>query len=153
MMADQDLYAGLIRLHVLYHASVGMVFGLGVIRELQHHGYRVVRKHAGKQPTGWRFTMRQLYEKSGSAARFSDFAVDLRKAVEASHLPEYELTVNRNQEGEEVVQFIHKSHLAIDHPHWQHERFPGRRQTRGIFSESFTFNALAAPADDEDSGD
>ena len=40
-MADQDLYSGLIRLHVLYHASAGVVFGLGMIRELRHHGYRV----------------------------------------------------------------------------------------------------------------
>ena len=30
--------------------------------------YRVVRKHAGVQEFGWRFTMRQLYEKSGSGA-------------------------------------------------------------------------------------
>lgn len=40
-MADQDLYSGLIRLHVLYHASVDVVFGLGMIKELRHHGYRV----------------------------------------------------------------------------------------------------------------
>jgi DNA-binding PadR family transcriptional regulator len=40
-MADQDLYSGLVRLHVLYHASVGVIFGLGMIRELRHHGYRV----------------------------------------------------------------------------------------------------------------
>lgn len=35
--------------------------------------YRVARKHAGSQETGWQFTMRQLYEKSASAARFPDF--------------------------------------------------------------------------------
>ena len=40
-MIDQDLYSGLIRLHVLYHASVAPIFGLGMIRELRHHGYRV----------------------------------------------------------------------------------------------------------------
>jgi DNA-binding PadR family transcriptional regulator len=40
-MADQELYSGLIRLHVLYHASQAPVFGLGMIRELRHHGYRV----------------------------------------------------------------------------------------------------------------
>jgi PadR family transcriptional regulator PadR len=40
-MADQDLYSGLVRLHVLYHASAGVIFGLGMIRELRHHGYRV----------------------------------------------------------------------------------------------------------------
>lgn len=40
-MADQEVYSGLIRLHVLYHASAGKIFGLGMIRELRHHGYRV----------------------------------------------------------------------------------------------------------------
>ncbi|HSZ56580.1 MAG TPA: PadR family transcriptional regulator [Tepidisphaeraceae bacterium] len=40
-MADQDLYSGLVRLHVLYHASAGVIFGLGMIRELRRHGYRV----------------------------------------------------------------------------------------------------------------
>ena len=32
--------------------------------------YRIARKHAGSQDGGWQFTMRQLYEKSGSASRF-----------------------------------------------------------------------------------
>ena len=40
-MADQDLYSGLVPLHVLHHASAGMIFGLGMIRELRRHGYRV----------------------------------------------------------------------------------------------------------------
>jgi plasmid replication initiation protein len=115
--------------------------------------YRVVRKHGGKQETGWSFTMRQLYEKSGSSARFSDFAVDLRHAVEANHLPEYELSLHRNQEGEEVVQFVHRSHLALDHPRREAARFPMRRQSRGIFSESLKLNALAGLADDDDTGE
>jgi PadR family transcriptional regulator, regulatory protein PadR len=41
VMADQDLYSGLIRLHVLHHASMESIFGLGMIRELRRHGYRV----------------------------------------------------------------------------------------------------------------
>ena len=40
-MADQDLYSGLIRLHVLYHASKETIFGLGMIRELRRHGYQI----------------------------------------------------------------------------------------------------------------
>jgi DNA-binding PadR family transcriptional regulator len=40
-MSDQDLYSGLIRLHVLYHASKEPVFGLGMIQELRRHGYRI----------------------------------------------------------------------------------------------------------------
>jgi DNA-binding PadR family transcriptional regulator len=38
---DQDLYSGLIRLHVLHHAVQGPVFGLGMIEELARHGYKI----------------------------------------------------------------------------------------------------------------
>ena len=86
--------------------------------------------------------MRQLFEKSGSAARFSDFAIDIREAVRANHIPEYELQLARNGEGDEIVRFIHRSHLSFDHPRHEFRRFPGRRQSRGIFSESFKLNAL-----------
>jgi len=40
-MDDRDLYSGLIRLHVLHHAVQGPIFGLGMIEELGHHGYRI----------------------------------------------------------------------------------------------------------------
>ena len=45
--------------------------------------YRVARKHAGRQEMGWRFTMRQLYEKSGSSARFSRLAEAARRQASA----------------------------------------------------------------------
>jgi PadR family transcriptional regulator PadR len=38
---DQDLYGGLIRLHILHHASKEPVFGLWIIEELGHHGYKL----------------------------------------------------------------------------------------------------------------
>ncbi len=41
-MDDNDLYAGLIRLHVLHHAvEEGPIYGLGMIEELGRHGYRL----------------------------------------------------------------------------------------------------------------
>lgn len=40
-MKDVDLYGGLIRLHILYHASREPVFGLGIIEELGRHGYKL----------------------------------------------------------------------------------------------------------------
>lgn len=40
-MQDKDLYSGLIRLHVLHHASEGEVFGLDMIEELGRHGYKL----------------------------------------------------------------------------------------------------------------
>lgn len=38
---DQDLYGGLIRLHILHHASKAPVFGLWFIEELGRHGYKL----------------------------------------------------------------------------------------------------------------
>ena len=40
-MIDTELYAGLVRLHILYHASKEPVFGLGIMEELRHHGYNL----------------------------------------------------------------------------------------------------------------
>jgi len=37
----QALYSGLIRLHVLHHASEAPIFGLEMIKELSRHGYRI----------------------------------------------------------------------------------------------------------------
>lgn len=38
---DRDLYAGLIRLHILHHAAKEPIFGLAMIEELGRHGYRL----------------------------------------------------------------------------------------------------------------
>ena len=38
---DKDLYSGLIRMHILYHASREPIFGLGIMEELGRHGYRL----------------------------------------------------------------------------------------------------------------
>jgi PadR family transcriptional regulator PadR len=40
-MDDQDLYSGLIRLHILHHAVHEPIFGLAIIEELGRHGYRI----------------------------------------------------------------------------------------------------------------
>jgi len=39
--ADQGLYSGLVRLHILHHACHEPIFGLGMIEELARHGYRL----------------------------------------------------------------------------------------------------------------
>jgi DNA-binding PadR family transcriptional regulator len=41
LAADRDLYSGLVRLHVLHHASEEPIFGLGMMEELSRHGYRI----------------------------------------------------------------------------------------------------------------
>ena len=41
MSSDNAIYSGLIRLHILHHASKEPIFGLGIIEELGRHGYRL----------------------------------------------------------------------------------------------------------------
>ncbi len=55
--------------------------------------YRLVRKHGGRQPEGWWFDFDSLYRKSGSAARYYDFAADLRALVARQALPGYRLDI------------------------------------------------------------
>lgn len=42
-VADQkrELFDGLIRIHVLLHAAQEPIFGLAMMKELEHHGYRI----------------------------------------------------------------------------------------------------------------
>lgn len=40
-MKDSDLYAGLVRLHILHHAGEEPIFGVGIMEELRRHGYRL----------------------------------------------------------------------------------------------------------------
>lgn len=38
---DQDLFAGLIPLHILHHAGEKPIYGLWIIEELARHGYKL----------------------------------------------------------------------------------------------------------------
>ncbi len=38
---NRDIDLAFIRIHILYHASEEEVYGLGLIKELEHHGYRL----------------------------------------------------------------------------------------------------------------
>jgi DNA-binding PadR family transcriptional regulator len=40
-LRGQELLSGLIRIHILYHACKEPIFGLGMIEELQRHGYKM----------------------------------------------------------------------------------------------------------------
>ena len=67
--------------------------------------YRLVRKHGGKQPGGWQFDFRHLHKKSGSSARFSDFAYDLRVLVIRQSLPGYTLSIEQLPGEPEILVF------------------------------------------------
>jgi len=38
---QRELFTGLIRIHVLVHAAHEEIFGLAMMEELRHHGYRI----------------------------------------------------------------------------------------------------------------
>ncbi|WP_054312379.1 replication initiator protein A [Mesorhizobium sp. 1M-11] len=67
--------------------------------------YRVARKHAGHQRHGWLFEVAHLHVKSGSLARPSDFALDLRRIVARQPLPGYRLQIER-ENGRELLRFL-----------------------------------------------
>ncbi|MGX1744449.1 replication initiator protein A [Bosea sp. NPDC055353] len=64
--------------------------------------YRVARKHAGHQRHGWIFEVAHLHQKSGSLARPSDFALDLRRIAARQQLPGYLLQIER-EDGRELL--------------------------------------------------
>jgi len=65
--------------------------------------YRIARKHAGRQTAGWRFEMRHLHLKSGSLARYSDFALDIRTIARRQPLPGYLLAIDRVPDAGELI--------------------------------------------------
>jgi plasmid replication initiation protein len=65
--------------------------------------YRLVRKHVGSQPHGWRFDVPFLHRKSGSLARLSDFALDLRRIAERQALPGYHIGIVRSSSVDYLV--------------------------------------------------
>ncbi|REF73442.1 replication initiator protein A [Paracoccus versutus] len=74
--------------------------------------YRVARKHAGRQPSGWRFEIPHLHAKSGSLARPSDFALDIRRLVARQPLPGYRLGIERD--GRHQLLRIRPAKLSTD---------------------------------------
>ena len=91
--------------------------------------------------------MQQLHEKSVvfCSAACADFAIDVRKVIEADSLPEYTaMLAHKNAEGDEVVHFLKRS-LSLRLPTTRGEPHtnPRRRVARGITSKSLTFNKIA----------
>lgn len=76
--------------------------------------YRLARKHAGKQSDGWRFDFRHLHDRSGSLARYSDFAIDLRRITHRASLPGYRITIERTRGGAEVLHLTAAASHRID---------------------------------------
>ena len=101
--ADRDLYSGLIRLHVLHHATEEPIFGLGMIEELNRHGYRISPGSLypllhGLEKKGY---LRATDERNGKSLRKVYRATPLgRKALDAAKSKVRELFQELIMEGE-----------------------------------------------------
>ena len=78
--------------------------------------YRIARKHAGRQTHGWRFELRHLHAKSGSQARYSDFAIDVRAIARRQPLPGYLLAIERGADAVELVHIRPVENLCVTSP-------------------------------------
>ena len=78
--------------------------------------YRIARKHAGRQRHGWRFELRHLHAKSGSQARYSDFAIDVRAIARRQPLPGYLLAIERGVDAAELVHIRPVENLCVTSP-------------------------------------
>lgn len=67
--------------------------------------YRLVRKHGGQQPQGWRFDFRHLHAKSASLSPFKRFAFELRDIVRRQPLPGYRLAAQSEPGGRSILRF------------------------------------------------
>lgn len=74
--------------------------------------YRVARKHAGRQPEGWAFEVSHLHRKSGSLARPSDFALDLRRIAARQRLPGYRLETEW-EDGRELLRILPEKRFTV----------------------------------------
>ncbi|WP_175544494.1 replication initiator protein A [Mesorhizobium sp. YR577] len=78
--------------------------------------YRLVRKHGGRQRSGWRFDFRHLHQKSGSLSPFKRFAFELRGIIRRQPLPGYTLFIEGEANGRLLLAFEPRltSEKAVD---------------------------------------
>ena len=93
--------------------------------------YLIARKHVGRQDH-WRFTMKELYEKTGSEMPFRNFALKIRERVERDQkekvLPEYCMEKYHGQHDDEVVVFWKRSKLDFKDPRYEAPHLDKRTQ-------------------------
>ena len=76
---------------------------------LERAVYRIARKHAGDQESGWTCRVSVLHEKTGSDSAPKEFNRMLRKIVESNDLPEYDLNYTRTVDGSLAVHFVRRT--------------------------------------------
>ena len=70
--------------------------------------YRIARKHAGDQATGWTCRVSVLHDKTGSESPLKQFSYLLKRIVSANNLPEYDLSYVSTADNSSAVHFIRR---------------------------------------------
>jgi plasmid replication initiation protein len=89
----------LLTLHADYFALSG-----GVERAI----YRIARKHAGDQASGWTCRVSVLHDKTGSESPLKQFNYLLKRIVAANDLPEYDVSFVNAADNSPAVHFIRR---------------------------------------------
>jgi plasmid replication initiation protein len=99
------VYEGLIRDKALLtlHPDYFTISG-GVERAI----YRIARKHAGDQATGWTCRVSVLHDKTGSESPLKQFNYLLKRIVVANALPDYDLSFVSTADNAPAVHFIRR---------------------------------------------
>jgi plasmid replication initiation protein len=70
--------------------------------------YRIARKHAGDQPSGWTCRVSVLHDKTGSESPLKQFTYLLKRIVAANDLPDYDLSFASTADNAAAVHFIRR---------------------------------------------
>ena len=99
------VYEGLIRDRALLtlHPDYFTLSG-GVERAI----YRIARKHAGDQLSGWTCRISVLHDKTGSESPLKQFTYLLKRIVTANDLPDYELSFVNTADNSPAIHFIRR---------------------------------------------
>jgi plasmid replication initiation protein len=76
--------------------------------------YRIVRKHGGRQPDGWQFSLKHLHQRSGILAPYKWFAAELRAIIKRQSIPGYWLRIEPDKRGQAELRFQPHSAKAVD---------------------------------------
>lgn len=79
---------------------------------LERAVYRIARKHAGDQETGWTCRLSLLQEKSGSDSSQKEFARMMKRIADTQSLPEYQVTLTATSDNAPAAHFVRRSALA-----------------------------------------
>lgn len=79
---------------------------------LERAVYRIARKHAGDQETGWTCRLSLLQEKSGSDSSQKEFARMMKRIADTQSLPEYHVTLTATSDNAPAAHFVRRSALA-----------------------------------------